>query len=256
MTYSVLVGSGGYTGWKTLERTAEYQRLAVSQDPQIQVSRDYFFSGFEKISSSDDLVSDFRILKVVLTAFGLDDDIKNRAFIKKVLDSDITDTDSFANKLSDKRYLEMAKSLSFSQAEPDKDGAEIFDLFVEKTFHARVGESDENLRLALNAKSEIPALSKKYGSENAFWYSVMGSKPLRAVFEKAFGLPASFGQLSLDRQLSEFKDKAVSTLGSSAPNVVSEEANVDKIIRNFLLRSQISSNASSNRFSVALALLS
>ncbi|MDF3606488.1 DUF1217 domain-containing protein [Paracoccus sp. DMF-8] len=99
MTYAVMVGNGGYAGWKLLERTADAQRQALTNEPQMQISRDYFTAGAENVNSADDLISDYRMLKVALTAFGLENDIRNKAFIKKVLESDLTDEKSFANKL-------------------------------------------------------------------------------------------------------------------------------------------------------------
>lgn len=35
MTYNVQLGSGGYLGWKLLQRTADRQRAVFEKDPQI-----------------------------------------------------------------------------------------------------------------------------------------------------------------------------------------------------------------------------
>lgn len=88
MTYNVQVGTGGYLGWKLLERTSERQRAIFEKDPQIQNSRDYFTQNISKVEDAEDLVSNYKLLSVALRAFGMDDDLKNRAFIKKVLEAD------------------------------------------------------------------------------------------------------------------------------------------------------------------------
>lgn len=259
MTYAAIVGNGGYTGWRLLERTADAQIQAVAKEPQMQISRDHFMTGAENVKSADDLVSDYRMLKVALTAFGLEGDLRNKAFIKKVLESDLTDEKSFVNKLGDKRYLKLAEALGLggkNSASGLTYAESVFDSYVEATFQIRVGDQDGNLRLALNAQKELAALAESATSENSFWYMIIGSKPLRAVFEGAFGLPSSFGRVSIDRQLVYFKDHAEKNFGTSDPKIFLESENVEKAIRAFLLRSQVNSSSMTNRFSAALILLS
>nr|WP_245396531.1 DUF1217 domain-containing protein [Jiella sonneratiae] len=56
-----------------------------------------------------------------MTAYGLEDQIDSRALIKKVLESDLTDTSSFANQLSDERYRDFAKAFNFTAAATETD---------------------------------------------------------------------------------------------------------------------------------------
>lgn len=260
MSYNVAVGSGGYNGWKILERTSDAQRSAVSQTAQIRSSRDYFFSKANKIESADDLISDFRLLKIALTAFGLDGDSSNKAFIKKVLESDLNDSKSLANRLSDKRYLSMAKTLSLGSGQEiiklDSDQiSTIFDRYIDKTFQGLVGEKDNNLRLALNAKSELSDLAGKGLSNDAFWYSILGSKPLRTVFEGAFGLPSSFASLDIVRQVNDFKLRSERMLGISAPDDFSNSKYTEKLISSFLLKSHARFSREISPFAAALTIL-
>lgn len=83
MTYIVQAGSGGYLGWRLLEKTADTQRAAHDKDPQVRISSDYFKEKMPNVTKADELVSDFRLLSVALRAFGLDGDLKNRLFIKR-----------------------------------------------------------------------------------------------------------------------------------------------------------------------------
>lgn len=69
---------------------------------------------------------------------------------------------------------------------------------------------------------------------------IIGSKPLRKVFEGAFGLGSNFVKLPIDRQLSEFKRKAFDqTIGSSDLGQLSNEDRAETLIKRYLLRSQI-----------------
>ena len=99
MTYNVQVGNGGYLGWKLLQRTLDTQQSAFSRSTELQRSRDYFTENISTIRSAEDLVSNYKLLSVALRAFGLDDDLNNRFFIRKVLEADPQDKTSLVNRL-------------------------------------------------------------------------------------------------------------------------------------------------------------
>ena len=60
-----------------------------------------------------------------------------------------------------------------------------------------MGDADNNMRLAMNFRREIAELAQGAGGS---WYAMLGSKPLRQVIEKAFGLPSAFSQIDIDKQ--------------------------------------------------------
>jgi hypothetical protein len=107
MSYNVQVANGGYLGWKILERTAETQKAVFAKSAEMQRSRDYFVQNISKIQSAENLVGDYKLLSVALRAFGLDDDMNNRFFIRKVLEADPQDETSLVNRLPDKRYQKL-----------------------------------------------------------------------------------------------------------------------------------------------------
>uniref|UniRef100_UPI00110F9F41 DUF1217 domain-containing protein n=1 Tax=Paracoccus sp. TRP TaxID=412597 RepID=UPI00110F9F41 len=113
MSYTVQIGVGGYAGWKVLERSMTRQKTAYAQSFQVKLVYKYFSDNASKIRDVDDLIGDQKIFSVVLAAFGLDSDIKNKYFIKKILTSDPDDKNSFVNRISDKKYLDMCKALAF-----------------------------------------------------------------------------------------------------------------------------------------------
>jgi len=67
----------------------------------------------------------------------------------------------------------------------------------------------------------------------------MGNTPLRTVFETAFGLPTSVGALDVDRQLEIFKDKLNGAFGSDSLTVFQDPENVEKLVRDFMVREQL-----------------
>ncbi|MEC7257234.1 MAG: DUF1217 domain-containing protein [Pseudomonadota bacterium] len=112
----------GLAGYGFLQRTRDKQQALYAQSPQVTRDTQHFMDKLNDLQSSDELMEDRALLRVALGAFGLDEDINNRAFIKKILDSDLSDSGSLANKLADKRYLAFAKAFNFAGEAPQLDG--------------------------------------------------------------------------------------------------------------------------------------
>ena len=86
------VPAAGLPGWAFLSRTASAQQAAHASSSTLQRDTAYFRANIGSIQSAEELVSDRRLLSVALTAFGLEDDLQNRFFIRKILESDPSDT--------------------------------------------------------------------------------------------------------------------------------------------------------------------
>jgi hypothetical protein len=253
---SISVGISGVAGWKVLQRIEARQIEAVAKDPVVLRSTDYFKDNIAKTAKAEELVKDYRLLNTALSAFGLEDDIANKAFIQKVLESDISDDSSLVNRLADKRYLKLAQAFGFGTQTPASDlGETISQAFIQREYERRVGESDENMRLALNARRELEAMQQRTSSDKTLWYEVIGNEPLRAVFEGAFGFSSSYSSLSVDRQLEEFMNASTRILGSSSFKNITAADVTDKLIINFMARSQLTESVAQNRYSAALTLL-
>ena len=249
MSYQPVVPMGGYAGWRFLERTMERQQDSFNKSPVMQRDLDYFAEKIGGVKTADQLVSDYRLLKVALGAFGLQDDIGNKFFIKKILSESTTDRDSLANKLADKTYLKMAKAFGFGDIGGPRTNlaslaTEITDAYKTRSFEAAVGEQDDDMRLALNVTRELTDIAASDMSDDAKWFSVMGSEPLRAVFDTAFGLPDSFAALDLDRQLEVYRDKAKAIFGGGDVAQFADADMRETLVKSFLVRSEINAMGS------------
>jgi hypothetical protein len=96
--------------------TADMAKSVQRTLSDAQVSREatYYKDNIGKITSVDDFLGDQQLYAYAMKAHGLEDMTYAKAFMKKVLESDLTDTDSFARKLSDQRYVTFAKSFNFT----------------------------------------------------------------------------------------------------------------------------------------------
>lgn len=82
-------------------------------DAQVAREHAYYKENIGKIQSVDDLLKDQRLYTYAMKAHGLEDMTYAKAFMRKVLESDLTKEDSFVRKLVDQRYLQFARAFNF-----------------------------------------------------------------------------------------------------------------------------------------------
>ncbi|WP_407493730.1 DUF1217 domain-containing protein [Pseudooceanicola sp. MF1-13] len=260
MSFQPILAGSGVAAWNLLKSTMPTQTKVHDADPVITRDTEYFEAKIGDINTAEELVSDRRLLRVALGAFGLQDDINNRFFIKRILEDGVIKQDALANRLTDSRYKDLAGAFGFgNDATPlskiSDFGPKITEKFRRQQFEVAVGEQDQSLRLALNAERELGDLATRKSGETTKWLKVMGNAPLRQVFETALGLPSSFSQLDLDQQMEIFRDRADRQLGSGDIAQFSDPEQVSKLVQRFLLRSQVADIQASSSSNVALSLL-
>jgi hypothetical protein len=243
--FQPIVPQTGYVGWRFLERTAETQRVAFEKSPELLRDLEYFKENISKATTAEDLVNDRRLLKVALGAFGLEGDLDKRAYVLKALVEGTDADDSFANRMVDKRYQELSKAFGYgnqfgARVERSDFAESIIAPYKVQKFEVAVGESDESMRMAMVFVREIGEFANSDSADESAWFKVMGNPPLRQIFETAFGLPKSFGLLDVDKQRDVFRDKARKLFGDSSLAVFGGSENVDKMLRTFFARKQIS----------------
>lgn len=244
MSFQPVLPFSGYGGWLFLKRTMPVQMETFRASTALQVEQDYFRDKIGSVTSAEDLVSDRRLLRVALTAFGLEDDVNAGGLIRAILDGDREDPRALVNRLADRRYRAFAEAFDFHADGPSPTGEpgfadRILDRHAIMRFEAAIGEQDETMRLGLNAQRELAELSKGEGSEDAKWFTILGNKPLRAVFETTFGLPSAFASVDIDRQLDTFKTKARERFGDDTVSQFSDPDVMSKLIGNYLAQAAI-----------------
>lgn len=262
MSFQPVIPFGGMAGWSFLQRTQTNQQTAFEASPELQRDTEYFAENIGKITSAEDLVDDYRLLKVALGAFGLDADIGNKFFVRKILEDGAIETDALANKMSDKRYLAMTKAFGFGDFDtPNTQLSDFADTtlaaYKTRQFEIAVGDQDGDLRLSMTLDRDLSEILGKDTTPDGMWFSIMGSPPLRQIFATALNLPPSFGTLNLDQQLTGFRDKAQATFGNGEVAQFLEPGKMEELNRLFLVRSQIrAGNAGMSSGAIALTLIS
>jgi hypothetical protein len=91
MTFTPVVPLGGLVGFALLSRTLDRQTELFNAAPALRRDTDHFAQTIAGVQTAADLVADRRLLRVALGAFGLQDDIDSRAFVRAILEQGTED---------------------------------------------------------------------------------------------------------------------------------------------------------------------
>lgn len=253
------------------------ETLATSQytnDPiaatlfQLQVEsnlaeqRDYFLSAIADVESVDDLLNDYDLKTVVLKAFDLEDRADSTTLLTRILSEDPSTTGALSTVLGDPNMVALAETFAFYDVETttalqsDDFAENIVEEYKWQQFKSAVDDVDAAIGTALQFQKSIPDLSSSSISENAKWYSVLGSTTMREVFETALGLPDGFSQIDIDKQLEVIKEKAEQRFGITTFGDLEDEELLNKFIHSYLLQDQLAQGSTYGSQQVALTLLS
>lgn len=261
MTFRPALPLTGYAGWGFLKRTMVRQQALQQASPVQQRDEAYFRDRIGKVETAAQLVDDKRLLRIALTAFGLEGDTNSKAFIRKVLEGGTLKTDSLANKLANKQYQKFSAAFGFGDFSVPRTRIstfpdEILAQFRARSFETAIGTQSNAYRLALNAEREIPAVAARNSSETAKWYVILGNPPMRELMQTALGLPKSLAAIDLDQQVSAMKSKTAAVFGSDSVSQFTDPATMEALIRRFVLRSEAQEAATgSSPAAIALQLL-
>ena len=262
MTYTPAIPLSGLLGWRVFNESMTRQFDAFSDTAAVKRDVAYFRENIENAKSPKDLIEDRRLLTVALGAFGLEEEIDKKAIIRKVLEEGTDIADSFANRLADNRWKDFAKEFGYgnvtlSRVDLPEFQDKVAQQYLERSFEARVGDVDGDMRLAMNFRREAARIAADPTVERTGWFKIMGQRPLRAVVETALGLPAQFATVNIDKQKEVLEDRALDLFGEKSPTIFADPEVVDDMLRKFFLQSEIANGPSQTTRGVgAISLLS
>lgn len=186
-----------------------YQRLSSSPDAA-QTARDKFrdsavvqrevkhvWEAIARAKSVDDVINDPRLMRFVLSAYGLDSEIKTPGRIRKVLESKLTDENSLANRLRDNRYREIAGDLKIGDTglatlKRSSTIEKIIGRYV-------VNEFEKSFENQAPAVRDALYFTRNVGNvKNVF--ELLGDPVLRKVVIDTLNLPPQIALQSVERQ--------------------------------------------------------
>ena len=169
---------------------ARYQKM-VGNEPSVKTATAYYAANIGNVKSISDLVGNYRLLSYALTAYGLGDQVNNKALVTKVLQGGVTNADgttnnkALANTLSNPNWAKFAKAFDFlgsgaSSISTSTAVATTESAYTEQTLESQQGQQDVGVQLALYFQRVAPTITSAY--------SVLGDKNLLEAFQTIYGI--------------------------------------------------------------------
>lgn len=108
--FTASVPTGGIAGLNVIKSTRDTQETLLRTSTFVKREAEYFQENIAKVNSAEELVDDSRLLRVALEAYGLGDEFSKKAYIRQVLESDLSNPRSMANRIGDSRWQDFAKA--------------------------------------------------------------------------------------------------------------------------------------------------
>lgn len=175
---------------------ARYQKVEA-QKPAVKTATDYYNANIGKVTTAAQLVGNYRLLSYALHAYGLGDQINNKALITKVLQQGVTNPQALANTLPNGNWRKFAAAFNFAAtgASSPTSAASVSttnNAYVEQQLEADQGASNPGVQLALYFQRVAPTVTNSYG--------VLGDKNLLETVQTIFNLPATASASQIDKE--------------------------------------------------------
>jgi hypothetical protein len=140
-------------------KESTYATASLKANPQDQSLINYFNANAASIKTPAQLLGNYKILTVVLTAFNLQSSIKDTALLKQLMTQNPASSSSLAQKLGNAQYLLFAKALSNWSTPPfasASDRAQLISSYTTNTFEQTADTQAPGLANALYFTREAP----------------------------------------------------------------------------------------------------
>jgi len=190
------------TSYRLITRDIERSLKQVSEQPLVERESAYYLEHIGDVKTVEDFVSDSRLYRFAMKAFGLEDMAYAKAFMTKMLNEGVDDPESFANSLADNRYKDFVDTFNFARYGEtttifEKTRQAVVDKYVRQTLEETAGNQNEGVRLALYFERKAADIDS--------YYDILADPALAEVVRTALGYPAEIAQANIDKQVEMFK---------------------------------------------------
>jgi len=200
----------------------EFQRFRERTD--IKREADYYRENIKTIKSVDDFFADKRLVRFALSAYGLESEAVNAGKIRRVLESDLTDINSLANRLKDARFQEIAKDLNIPFFKETKlkmvsTTDDIVKKYERVKYEESLDETAPGVRAALEFNRRVKNVSQTV--------QLLGDSVLREVITVANNIPKQIAIQEVDSQITAVERKV-------DVKKFKDQAEIDKTVQRYL----------------------
>ncbi len=218
----------------------EFQRFRNRND--IQREADYFKANIKNIKSVDDFFNDKRLLRFTLAAYDLESEAANIGKIRKILESDLTDQNSLANRFQDTRFKTMAADLNIGGLKElllksDSTVNKLVTKYEQVKYEQSLDEQAPGVRAAIEFKRRAKDITQTV--------QLLGDGVLREVITVANNIPKELAIQEVGSQVTAIERKLdVKSLKDSGE--------VDKIVMRYLTNKSAASTSGTGSYLLGL----
>ncbi len=175
---------------------ARYQKLTAAE-PDVKTASAYYAKAIGSVTSAKQLVANYRLLSYALKAYGLGDQVNNKALVLKVLEGGVSSPKALANTLPNPAWKKFAAAFDFSAAQstaPSSSAsvATTKTNYIEQQLEADQGQNNPGVELALYFARVAPTIKSSY--------QILGDQNLLEVVQTIFGLSPTASASQIDAE--------------------------------------------------------
>ncbi len=203
----------------------EFQKFRARKD--IQKDVEYFKENIRSLESVDELFEsrNYRLLKFVLSAYDMESEAQYPGKIRKILESDLSDPDSLANRFKDPRFQQLTKDLSLNVMGLTKLqlGSTIQDIttrYERVAYEKDLDEQAPGVRAAIEFNRRIKDVT--------LTVQLLGDKVLREVVTVANNIPKEIAYQEVESQVTAVERKV------DLSSLKSDKSEIEKMVLRYL----------------------
>lgn len=223
-----------YATYSYMAKNSEKVLAQEAADPVNARATKYYKENIESVKTVDDFVNNYQLFNYAMKAFGLSDMAYAKAYMKKVLNSDVTVSTSFVNKLSDDKFKAFATQFSYLRTGSlsySTDITNVVNKYNQQSMEENAGAEDQGVQLAL--------YFKRNASTTTSAYSLLGDAALWQVMKTVYGFPTEMANADIETQ-----KKAVDAKFDIKD--LQDPEKVDKLLKRFTVMWDIENNTGSD----------
>jgi len=201
----------------------EYQTFLKRTDLQKDVN--YYKENIGSVKSLDDLFSNQRLLNFVLKAYGLESEAQYPGKIRKIIESDLSDVNSLANRFQDPRYKQLTEDFNVHifgvvKLTLQSTTNDLVNKFQQVSYEQHLDEQAPGVRTAIEFERRIKDVSQTV--------QLLGDSVLREVVTVGNNIPQQIAYQSTDAQVTALEKRV------DVNALKNDQNEVDKLVLRYL----------------------
>lgn len=186
---------------------------------------DYYKEHIKGVQTVDDFFKDYRLVKFALEAFDLGSEAQYTGKIRKIVESDLTDIDSLANRFQDPRYKKLAETLGIGMMGVTKlklgmTTDDLVSRYERVQYEKHLDQQAPGVRAAIEFERRIKDVTQTI--------QLLGDNVLRDVVLTANSIPQQIAYQEVDSQVTALEKRV------DVKALVADQNEITKMVTRYL----------------------